>query len=109
MITCSEYSVRVIVPAPKTIAIVRTPLASSDPDQEQAERRSPASALPIVWARSNGVVLCGATTSSHCQGPPVGVLPNIPPEIALISSGPEVAGGPPPSSSASTTDGREVR
>ena len=50
------------------------------------------SALPMVCARSNGVALCGATTSSHCQAPPVGVVPCMPAEIASSSSGPDAAG-----------------
>ncbi len=63
----------------------------------------------MVWARSKGVVLCGATTSSHSQAPPVGVFPYIPPEIWLSSSGPVAAGQASlVVSSGSITEGREV-
>ena len=67
-----------MVPAPKSTARnVLPPAGSARSRSRQAAMTK--SALPMVWARSNGVALCGATSSSHDQSPSGGVVPCIPP------------------------------
>ena len=102
--TCSVYRESVMVPAPKAIATARRRLVDTSPTRS-SEAPMTRYDVPIVWARSNGVALCGATTSSHSQGPPVGVVPNIPPAISWSRSGPVAAGasGEPARSSAIPT------
>ena len=65
------------MPAPKSTATTTAPGRGS---ARSSSRQPPItnSALPIVWARSNGVALCGATSSSQDQSPSAGGLPYMP-------------------------------
>jgi hypothetical protein len=74
-----------MVPAPKAIATARRPRAGRP---AIARRQSPitSAALAPVSSRSNGVPLCGATTSSQAHEPPAGVVPCIPAPMALTKA-----------------------
>ena len=66
----------------------RPRVATGRPSQATSHRQSPmtSAADAPVTSRSNGVPLCGATTSSQAHEPSAGVVPCMPPEMALTNA-----------------------